>query len=187
MPRYTNTPPHDPRGHGLPILRTPVHKPIRAIITSPDLIGCNTHFWGGHTVPCEAPECEPCRNGIPYRWHSYCSAYNPDSGIHFIYECTALAAEVLVAFRKRFSTLRGCSFYAYRWRKAPNGRVILKCDDVLHPEIALPTAPDLQRLMAIIWQLPLDNVSSNGRCGLGQNVQTDPSAPNRQPQTPNPE
>lgn len=161
MPKYTNVPPKDPRGHALPIMRTPAGKKFRCTITSPDIVGCNTHYWGGKTVPCEAPECEACRNGIPYRWHAYCSAVLHPNMLHIIYEVTALAAEALVLYRKSHTTLRGCLVEAYRWRGAANGRIILKCEPSAQPPDSLPTPPDLTRCLAIIWQLPEDAVSTD--------------------------
>jgi len=61
----------------LPLVRTPANRSLKAVVTSDALIGTDTHFWGGHTVPCERPECDACNHGIAYRWHGYLSAYNP--------------------------------------------------------------------------------------------------------------
>jgi len=162
MPTWSNAVPSDPRGHGLPLVRTPAARSLQAIVTSPDLIGCNTHFWGGHTVPCEHPKCDACQNGIAYRWHAYLSAYNPDDQLHFVFEMTAQAAQTFAAYRDEHNTLRGCLFEAYRWKHARNGRVIIKCTpSALHPAV-LPVAPDLANVMSIIWRLPAPNVNITG-------------------------
>lgn len=158
MPNWSHNVPDDPRGQGLPLIRTPAARSLTAIVTSTDLIGCDTHFWGGHTVPCDKPTCDACNNGIAYRWHAYLSAYNPKDQLHFIFECTAQAAQSFIRFRKEFNALRGCLFEAYRWKHARNGRVIIKCVPGGLPVVALPEPPDLARVMAIIWRLPIPQV-----------------------------
>lgn len=177
MPNYTHAPPENPTGPSLPIFRTPSHTKIRAIITSHDLIGTNTHFWGGHTVPCGTPNCEPCMKGVPYRWHAYLSAFQPPKALHFLYECTALAAEVLVAYRAKHSTLRTCIFEAYRWRNALNGRVMLRCEPIPYPHNDLPAAPDLEAVLAILWQLPKHNVKTQSPGPFGPQVAVDLAVP----------
>ena len=162
MPSWTKSPPEDSRGQGLPLLRTPAVRSIRAIVTSKTLIGTDTHFWGGHTVPCERPECEACNNGIGYRWHGYLTAYNPNDQLHFIFEMTANAATVFNDYQTVNDTLRCCQFEAYRWKHVKNGRVIIKCERSAINPAALPNAPDLERVMAIIWRLPIPNVKVDG-------------------------
>lgn len=160
MPTWTKAPPDDPRGHGLPILRTPAASSLRAVITCDHLIGTDTHFWGGHTVPCERPQCEACNAGIQYRWHGYLSAYNPDDQLHFIFEMTAQAANAFNDYFKQHDTLRCCQFQAWRWKHTRNGRVIIKCERSAIAPHALPKAPDLEKIMAIIWRLPIGNVEA---------------------------
>lgn len=162
MPKWTHSPPDDPRGPGLPILRTPAASPLRAIVTSTDLVGCDTHFWGGHTIPCERPDCDACNAGIPYRWHAYLTAYNDRDCLHFLFECTAQAAANFVDYREQHKTLRACLFEAYRWRRTRNGRVIIKCEQWAGNPAVLPRPPDLTKLMAIIWRLPQHDVWTRG-------------------------
>ncbi len=159
MPKWSNTPPTDPRGQGLPLIRTPAHRSLKAIVTSHDLIGTDTHFWGGHTVPCESPDCDACNHGIAYRWHGYLSAYNPQDQLHFIFEMTAQAAQVFADYHTANKTLRCCQFEAWRWRHVRNGRVCIKAEHSATPSHALPKAPDLRKIMAIIWRLPIGNVT----------------------------
>lgn len=177
MPNYTREPPKESAGVSLPIFRTPASGKIRAIVTSEDLVGTNTHFWGGHTVPCGGAVCDACRNGIPFRWHAYLTAYVPQKGLHFLYECTATAAEVLVAWRRKHGRLRGCVFEAYRWRSARNGRVMLRCEP--HPDdvVQLPAPPVLENVLAILWQLPKDNVKPTDERYLGREIDVNIDVP----------
>ena len=127
MPVWSNDIPEDPRGYALPLLRCPAAVDFESVVTSENLIGTNTHFWGGHTVPCTGHDCEPCQAGSEFRWHAYQSAYNPKDQLHFIFECTAHAAKPFGKYRKEHGTLRGCQFRAYRWKRRKNGRVIIRC------------------------------------------------------------
>lgn len=162
MPTWTHEPPTDPRGQGLPLVRTPANGCLRAILTSEKLIGTDTHFWGGHTVPCERPECEACASGIEYRWHGYVSAYNPKTQLHFVFEMTAQAAETFKQYIIENETLRTAFFEAYRWNHRKNGRVILKVNPSATPSHVLPNAPDLTQVMSVIWRLPAANVITEG-------------------------
>lgn len=163
MPNWTHNPPDDPRGYGLPIIRTPANRTLKAVVTSDQLIGCDTHFWGGHTVPCTRPDCEADKAGIAYRWHGYISAFNPADELHFVFEMTAQAAAKFTTYREEHHTLRCCQFEAWRWGHKKNGRVILKLQHSAIPTHALPEAPDLANVMAIIWRLPIPQVTVTGK------------------------
>lgn len=158
MPHWTKSPPVDPHGHGLPIVRTPATRSLTAIVTSESLVGCDTHFWGGHTIPCDRPECEACNNAIPYRWHGYLTAFNPADQLHFIFEMTAQAAQTFLAYQDIHNVLRCCKFEAWRWGHRKNGRVIIKVEHSAYASHALPAAPDIPNVMAVIWRLPAQKV-----------------------------
>lgn len=175
MPNWSNQVPDDPRGQGLPLVRTPAARTLTAIVTSTDLIGCDTHFWGGHTVPCTKPACEACQSGIAYRWHAYLSALNPNDDLHFIFEMTAQAAQRFAEYRLEHATLRCCQFEAYRWKQRRNGRVMLKLTRSAISPNALPRAPDLARVMSIIWRLPAPNVQTEGTKRGCAHVYADPT------------
>jgi len=63
MPTFTHDVPADPRGPSFPIVRTPLGRPLIAIVTSPDLVGCYTHYYKGRTIPCEGSGCNLCLDG----------------------------------------------------------------------------------------------------------------------------
>lgn len=163
MPHWSSDIPDDPRGHGLPLERCPAGQPMEAIATSDNLIGTDTHYWGGHTVPCTGHGCEACEAGNQYRWHAYLSCFDPHTQVHFIFECTAAAAKPFAEFREQHKTLRGCQFVAYRYKRAKNGRVIIRCTPTAMNHAVLPPSPNLANVMAIIWRLPLDDVFQAGQ------------------------
>ncbi len=154
MPLWSTEVPKPGRGPSFPLKRTPQGKGIIAIVTSEDLIGCDTHWWGGHTVPCEGTECEAHKAGIPFRWHGYLSAVDVKSHLHFIFEMTAQAADVFKDYRSAHETLRGCVFEAKRLKSAHNSRVCIRCKPADLREQHLPNPPDLAACMAIIWNVP---------------------------------
>ncbi len=154
MPTFSNRPPDDNRERALPLKRTPAMGRLEGLITSHDLIGTNTHFYGGHTVPCESPDCEACQKGIPWRWHGYVSALQNHSHLHFIFEFTAQAADTFREYFKHHNTLRGCMFHAERMHHRPNGRVILQTKPADLSKVVIPTQPDLEACMRIIWHCP---------------------------------
>jgi len=154
MLNWTSDVPEPAAGHALPIRRTPPSKTLEAIITSPDLIGTNTHFYKGSTSPHQGPDCEACLNGVPYRWHAYMTCVDVFTNLHFIFEVTALAAAFLVAYRDHHGSLRGCHFKAKRWNNKPNGRILIQTKPADLGERQLPQPPDLKKCMAILWSLP---------------------------------
>lgn len=160
MPTYTSSIPDTPRGPALPIRRAPANGNLLAIITAADLIGTNTHYYKGRTMPCELPNCEPHDHGIPFRWHAYVSAWEVKTGLHFIFETTAAGAEPFIEYRDHHGTLRGCLFSAKRWQQRPNGRILIQTKPADLKEIRLPQAPDLVKCLAILWSLPEDNLGA---------------------------
>ncbi len=163
MPTFSRNVPKDPRGPAFTIVRTPTTRTMQAIVTSPDLVGCFTHFWKGRTVPCDAPDCEACRDSMPFRWHAYMSAYIPQTGVHFLFECTAQAAEHFTDFRDNHSTLRGCLFQAKRMNARANGRIIINCKPADLTSIKLPSPPDLIKVLSILWDFPTTDLEASKR------------------------
>lgn len=160
MPIWTNTVPQDPRGPAFQIVRTPAYKPLIAIVTCLDLVGCYTHYYHGRTVPCEGADCPAHKDGIPFRWHAYLSAFNSVNGQHFLFECTAQAAEAFTDYRDTFSTLRGCLFRATRMNQKTNGRIVIQTKPADLTKVKIPKPPDLTKCLAILWSLPIPDVQA---------------------------
>lgn len=151
MPQWSNQIPVEPRGNALPIQRTPAHTKLVAVITSSDLMGTYTHYYKGRTAPCEKPDCEPCRNGMPFRWHAYFACEEVDNALHFIFEVTAAGAEPFIQYRDVHTTLRGCLFQASRWKSRPNGRILVRTKPADLTQRRLPKEPDLLKCLTILW------------------------------------
>lgn len=162
MIEFTNTPPPDPRGRSLDLVRTPTRRALVAFVTSADIIGCPTHFYGGRTVPCEGADCEPHRKGIPWRWHGYLGCFDNTLNRPFIFEFTARVAEVFVEYREAHGTIRGCIFRAQRVNDAPNAKVILATKTYDPAKITLPKEPDVIQALAIIWNIATPRIELAG-------------------------
>lgn len=160
MPQFSSEPPADPRGMSLELKRCPPGAVLAGIITCPDVVGCPTHFWGGRTQPHEEQDCEPCLNGIGWLWHGYVSVYQTQLKNHFLFEMTARCTEPLTEYRKLNDSLRGCSLIAQRPSGKPNGRVHLKTKTIDVAMVSLPKSPDLRKVLAMIWNIPLPNISA---------------------------
>lgn len=162
MPQFSNRAPKDPRGYSLPLLRCPAGRPLNAIVTSDDLIGCPTHYWGGRTMPCEQDECKACLEGVPWRWHSWLGAWSLKNHKSFLFESTARVTDIFTEYRDKYRTLRGCKFRANRRTNAVNSRVYVECQPADLDGISLPPAPDLIKCMSIIWNIRFPDLDVQG-------------------------
>ncbi len=161
MPKWSSDIPQDPRGQSFPIMRTPTAKPLGAVITCADLVGTYTHFYKGRTVPCEGDHCDPDAHALPYRWHAYLSAYQVSKSLHFLFECTAQAAEPFIEYRAKYASLRGAAFEATRYNSKPNGRILIRCRPADLSGVLLPQPPDLIKALSILWNLPVNELSAD--------------------------
>lgn len=154
MPKFSFDPPPEARGYGLPMVRTPANGVLRLACVSESMIGCPTHWFGGRTVPCEAIDCKPCSEGVPWRWHGYVAGLLHDGRRLALFEFTAQAAESINEYKAANGTLRGAIINARRHRNRHNGRVMIDT----HPgdlfKLQLPKAPDLIRVLSVLWCIP---------------------------------
>lgn len=146
--------PADAKKHTLEIIRTPMRKPLQAIVTSEAWIGVFTHFANRRTSPCEGNTCQLCQQGIGNRWHGYVGAYNPKLRQHFLFEFTAGPAEEFKHYIDVQGALRGCLFAAERRGLRANDPVIMRCQPANLDGVQLPDPPNIRRILSIIWALP---------------------------------
>lgn len=159
---FQNEPPEEGNHHSLPLVRTPTNRPIAGIITSPDMVGTQTHFFHGRTIPCDSEECPACSEGLPWRWHAYCSLWSPATHRVVLFEMTAKCVEPLVTYRKAYGTLRGCHLMAKRATTSANSRVILQTKRADLENVSLPDGADLIKALSIIWNITLPSISPDG-------------------------
>jgi hypothetical protein len=165
MPTYRKNLPAQGKHQGFDLKRTPETGSLQAIVTSEDLLVCDTHFFHGRTTPCERvindqgntvddTQCAACVDKIAYRCHVYVSAFDAKRGDHYIFECTANAAKSMEEYRNATGTLRGCVIYATRPKGQKNSKVCIETSSVNLAKVKIPPGPDLIRALAVIWRLP---------------------------------
>ena len=179
MPAWTDRVPDTATKFGFDLHRTPPDRPLTAIIISPDLIGCHTHFWGGRTVPCEDENCPACAENMPSRWHAYVACYDPRTQETFIFETTAKGAQALENYRDSFGTLRGCLFSAARPKRRKNSKVEIATKTADLTRITLPPPIDIVRAMSVIWQLPATAIKTPTAEHSTPTIHPDPAPLNR--------
>ncbi len=154
MPQWTTEPPKQPHGFSLRILRTPPTKAIVAIVTSTDVLGCNTHYVNHRTLPCEGSEtCKFCQDGHSWRWHGYLAAMLQDTLEHVLFEFTATASTTFANYQKLHQNMRGCLFKASRPSGRTNGRVVIQCRPADTQRHVLPDPPDVKIILCHIWNI----------------------------------
>jgi len=159
MTQWTNRPPATHDGHALAIARTPATGTLTLIVTSPDLIGCRTHFYKGRTTPCTETKCHACNEGMPWRWHAYLGAADPKTGRHVLIELTATGCQPLAQYHELTGTLRGATIALSRPSGKYNGRVVARVSPIAISPMQLPPPPDVPHALAIIWNVPYSSIA----------------------------
>lgn len=158
MPNWNTEPPSGLGRSGIRLVRTPTAHAFLALVLSDNMVGCNTHYVNQRTIPCETPNCEPCENGIGWRWHGYLAVLVDATKETVLFETTALAAAAFRDYHQVHATLRGCHFKAVRLNQRPNGRLLIQAKPADLANLKLPDAPDVQQLLCHIWNIPPNQV-----------------------------
>jgi len=168
MPTWNDSPPPTPSDFSYRLIRVPPTKLLHCVILCPKPTGTPTHFFKGHTMPCEGKECPACQEGLLWRWHAYLPCLCTPGHEKVILELTAQACDQLTAARNEYRTLRGLEILAERPSHRPNGRIRITVAPGLRPDALLPPCPDVPAIMLHIWGL--DDTKLTSRPGkLGSN------------------
>lgn len=159
MPIFNNAPPADADHSGYRLIRTPPAHALQGHIISNNIVGCNTHFVGNRTIPCEGEGCEPCQNGIGWRWHGYVLILSAATQEVAIFESTARAAAAFAVHYQTYGSLRGAIFKATRANARPNGRVLIQLRPGDLTKVKLPPDQPVEKLLCHIWNIPPVTVS----------------------------
>lgn len=179
MPTFDSQPPKDLGRSGYRLIRTPAAHPLVGHVLSEKLVGCNTHFVGNRTIPCEPPNCDACDSGVPWRWHGYLAIVIEPTKEIAIFECTARAAECFAAYFQRYGTTRGAHFKAQRLNARSNGRVLIQAKPADLAAIHLPPPLKVEKLLCHIWNVPETQTELPARTARPpfQNVRVDRTQP----------
>lgn len=190
MPAWSNQLPKQQKHMGFDIRRTPDCSAVQGIITCQDLLVCDTHFWGGRTIPCErqktapdgslvAGDCPACREAVPYRTHVYVSVFDSKTQDHFLFECTAAAAKPLEAYKEATGTLRGCIMHAQRPKGFKNAKVVIQTNTANLARVTLPEPPNMILALSVIWRLPLTGLAIEDHSKQGHRAHAQSAPINR--------
>jgi len=154
MPQFSNQAPADTTSNGIRLLRTPAAVPLTGHVLSDVLMGCPTHYVGNRTIPCEGEECTPCESGVTWRWHAWIAIQLSTTQEVVLFEMTAKASETFTEYYKRYGTIRGAAFKAYRLNQKSNGRVLIQAKPADLAKVTLAPEPNVQKLLCHIWNIP---------------------------------
>lgn len=161
MPNWSEKPPEAKDGYPLRIVRTPPDKPLHAIATSTEVLGCCTHFVQNRTIPCEGTDvCKWCQEGHSWRWHGYLAAMITATLEHILFEFTAAASDTFRNYQTVHGTMRGCHFQAIRPSKRHNGRIVIACKPVDAQRCRIPEPPDVKAILCHIWNIQNANATT---------------------------
>lgn len=158
MPNWTDRPPEDDRSFSLPLIRCPASGSIWGLVTSETMIGTQTHYWHGRTIPCSEQNCPACVDGFPWRWHGYVGLLLLPKHQHVILEMTAQAVEPIVKWADGRESIRGTALQAKRIGNRKNGRVLISVKAGDPERIQMPDVPNLVAALGLIWSLPTEDL-----------------------------
>jgi len=157
MPIWSPIPPPQDRAVPYRIVRVPASGDLKGIVTTPDIVGCNTHYVGHRTIPCEGPDaCKACAEGHSWRWHAYVGLLLTTTLEHTILELTAAASDPLRTYYDLHNTVRACRITAKRPSGRLNGRIVLACQATDELRVRLPAPPNIQKILSHLWGIKYD-------------------------------
>lgn len=98
---------------------------LRVNLVCRKYVGCNTHYWGGHTIACPMTrDCKACQSGLMPVWGGFIfvTAWNHDRvGLLAL---TAVVASRLLERVEGSEGLLGMKIALARKTKAPNANIL---------------------------------------------------------------
>jgi len=148
----------DGQGQGPPKLRkrwVPVVWPgpegtVKLIALGDTLSAVRSHWWEGHTLPCQADQCLACHKGERSRLLLYVPCW------HVVWARVVLAcvsedaAAGALGCLAELDALRGRWLTLARVGRGPRSRVILAVEDSVY-DGPLPKAPDVAEVLRRVW------------------------------------
>lgn len=150
------------------LVRVAADKPLKGIITCPDIVGAPTHFARNRTQPCPGTDtCDLCADGFAWRWHAYVSLLVNPGYEHVILELTAAGSQTLRNYNELNSGVLGAEILAHRPSKKHNGRVVCQCRRIDLQGILLPPPPCIEKILCHIWGVQYVAPKNNWRIRPG--------------------
>ena len=156
MPIIYDRIPSDATRYSLHLMRCGQGATIHGIVTSSNLLGLRTHYYGGRTTPCLETECKPCSLGLSSRWHAYFGVWTSGKSRHVLLELTATPAVALQNYHDIHGTTRGAQIEVKRLGKRQNGRVQCTACPADLSKLKIPPEPEILPALATLWSIPVD-------------------------------
>ena len=156
--------------NSLRILRAPTKGTQSYLITSREIVGTRNHFYGGKTSPCLLGDCEPCRQGMPWRWAGYFGIWCPPTNEHAVCEVPAAAGKKIGEYLREHGYLRGVKISLFRAGNRPNGRVLANLSAEDKDKHNMPKALDIETFLCHLWNIPLSRTGSVPERGGAQHL-----------------
>jgi len=155
MPTIYDRIPADATKYSLHLMRCGQGATIHGIVTSSNLIGLHTHYFGGRTTPCLDTECKPCSSGFSSRWHGYFGVWLAGKPRHVLLEMTATPSLALQNYHDLHGTIRGAEIEVKRLGRRQNGRVQCTVWPADLSKLVIPPEPIILPALATLWSIPL--------------------------------
>jgi hypothetical protein len=153
MNSWTNRPHPDPSTAHLNLHRVKPGKPITGIVLTNDLTGAYTHYYGGRTQVCNAPNCKACDERKNARWYGYAQIWNPTTHSVAVVEVTPTCVEAIDAYMKTHGTLRGAWIKLQRVGPKLNAKLTAELREPTHSSDLLPQPADLEKYLTRLWEI----------------------------------
>jgi hypothetical protein len=148
----------------IPILSPGPGGTVAAFITSPKVLGVQTHWVGKRTRPHfrDTSSCEGCLLGNPMRWKGYLAGMVPPRGLMVLIEITWEAYRGCLALQGKCGDLVGRKIELHRMGQATNGKIVAKVSDEVAEAKNWPTF-DVREALERIWFGERPKASSESR------------------------
>jgi hypothetical protein len=156
IPRWQDDPPPERMLPHMPLVRVKPGVMLSGAVTTTQIHGVPTHYYGRRTLPCLADDCPGCAKQMPSRWEGYIGLWSSRPSKHLIVALTPGAATGIIDTAKDPKNLRAVYVEICRTGRAANSRLVASCKELEIPSSHLPPIPDLRAHLLHIWGLDLD-------------------------------
>jgi hypothetical protein len=95
--------------------------------------------------------------------------------LHFLLELTASAEEYILRYAREHGTTRGCGIACTRIPATPNGRIHIQTTPTDSQKYPLPPEPDLPAILARLWNIPTDEITTDQKTFLVPSITCRPN------------
>jgi len=153
MINWSSRPANLKTGASYPLIRCKPDDRRRWVILSREIVGLDTHYWKGRTVPHVKQDCPACADKRPFRWYGFLACLSP-GWTKVVHEITPSVCEALEIYAKDHGTIRGSVIEMRRTRGKVNGRIIATLKPIEGvPVEQLPEPHDVIPLLFRLWEV----------------------------------